>query len=40
MNYVERVTDYGVGLYHNLRQRYADLSFAGKVSSHPHPPPA
>lgn len=32
MSLVERVTDYGFTLYRNLRQRYEDLTYAGKVS--------
>jgi hypothetical protein len=32
MSYIERATDYAQTLYRNLRQRYDDLSFEGKVS--------
>ncbi len=33
MSYIEQATDYAQSLYRNLRQRYSDLSFEGKVSS-------
>jgi len=42
MSYIAQATDYAHSLYGNLRRRYDDLSFEGKVShtrthSHPHP---
>lgn len=33
MSLVERATDYGLTVYRNLRQRYQDLTYPGKVSS-------
>lgn len=32
MSRIERVIEYGTTLHRNLKQRYLDLSFEGKVS--------